>query len=209
MKNLYFLSIFLLSTTYLQAQKLGFGLKAGISQIHWDQSGIAIVKSTAVPTFNYLIKPETGIEIGGTAFLRFSERFTLNQELNAIFRTSKVDDVPVIGRKRRLTNFYLFIPIYVSYNFYRPLSLDFGGDFGSLIQSNDHTYQNTISSFSLCGVLMGLRYKISPKMNIQTRFSQAWVNIAPYINRVEGMGEDLNIPKRISKTFSMALSYNF
>ena len=187
-------------------------MKAGLSQLQWDETGIAIIKSSTVGNANYFLKPETGVEIGGTAFQRFSKRFTLNEEINVLVRTSVLDDVPTVGQKNRLNNLYVFIPFFISYNFYKPLSLDFGGNFGGLIQSNDKTYQKTMPSLDLSGVLLGLRYKISPKLNIQGRFAQSWENIAPYLNNKEAfdnMGRDLNIPKRISKTFSLSVGYNF
>ena len=204
MKTLSFLWLLVCTTQFAFAQKCNFGLKAGLNANEWYLTS----SQTERPDLLASNKIAISYELGATASQKLCQKFRLNEEVlysqrNTISRTS------INANQDFTTKYgYIAVPIFVSYNVYKPLSIDFGGEYSRAVNSSSAFYKVLFSNRNFANALVGLRYNICTNFDVHARYLHPLSKISE-IQWTDYNGQLLNKSKLRSRTFSLAVGYNF
>ena len=204
MKNLFIFCLFLFTCQSVFAQKFSFGMKGGANYYDWYYSNIKYQRTNNLsqPYYTDWFKALVGGELGVTAKQNIAKRFSLNEEV--LFAIRNVKNT-YFGTQK---NLYLAVPIFVSYNFYKPLSLDLGGEYSRLIDTNVPYAKQFFDDYNFYNGMIGLRYSFLEHFNVHARYVHTFNKISE-ITWNDFNAEPIGISKLRSRTFNLSVGYNF
>jgi len=169
MKRIFFLSVFLLPTQFLFSQSFKAGLFSGIcaSQVAGDNlSGF----------------DKAGLIVGGLVNTPVAEKWKLQMEIMYIQKGSKK---PISENE---SSFYIMklnyaeVPVLVTWNFYKALSLEAGPSIGFLLsasEEDEHGIRESIPAFEKMdySANIGIRFVYKEHWSFSFRFGQSFIPI--------------------------------
>jgi predicted porin len=204
MKNLFLFLILMFSAQVVFAQKFSFGLKGGANATDFYYSNTPKSLSGG-ESINNTHKPEISYEFGATVRQKLNQRWALNGE---VLYTQRKTITNYSNGNYTIKGEYLAIPVFVSYNFYKPLSLDLGAEYSRLIKTNIVYKDQFYDNFNYLSGIIGLKYAFSKNLNAHFRYIHA-LNKVSAIEWTDFNGVPIGTAKLYSRTFSLAIGYNF
>ena len=200
MKNLFILCFAVASTSFVQAQKFSFGVKSGVNAHDWYFNNAN--SSTSSILFNQH-KPKLGYELGLTACQKLSQKISLNEEALFSQRNNMLSN-----NDWALKTQYLAIPVFLSFNVFKPLSIDLGGEYSRVVKFQLANSEYLFDSKDFASTLIGIRYNFLEKFNIHCRFVQT-INKISQIELTDFNAVIIGKLTPHSHTLSLAFGYQF
>ena len=202
MKNVFIFCLIFLSTNFVQAQKFRFGLTCGMDYHDWHYTGSQNSQLSGQAFDINFFKPTVGGDFGVTAKQVFGHGFSLNEEV--LYAQRNVTYNGGLTYK----NQYLAVPIYVSYNVYKPLSLDLGLEYSYLYKTNIFMRQAFFDDLNFLSGIVGIRYQFLKNFNIHGRYLPTFNKLSE-VTLTDFNGNELSKVKLRSRTFSLSIGYDF
>ncbi len=204
MKNLFLFLCLTLSTQFVFAQKFSFGLKGGANVTDWYYS-----KPSKNPSISdNFHEPVISYEFGATARQKLSKRVYLNEELLYTQRNMSINKKYFNGTTMYFACDYVAVPIFISYNVFKPLSLELGGEYSRIVKSSKFNYKETFQNEDFISGIVGLRYQFLKKLNVHCRYTHAFTKINE-ITWTDFNALEIGKSKLLAHTLSLAIGYNF
>ncbi len=190
-------------TTKAQTMKTKFGIKGG--------ANLMMMGKYNFQGTEYTSKYAPGWQAGFYLDLPLSEKLSFMPEVLYSQKGSKIEET-VLGTagEIKLKAGYIDVPVLLSFNASPQFSVVFGPQASFLVNQTTKFYaNNTLTSTvtdkdnfrsSIAGGIVGLGYKITPKVNLNARYSMDFQSIAK---------EDINQDKSRFSGFALSLGFGF
>lgn len=204
MKNLFLFLSLSLSTQFVFAQKYSFGLKGGANVTDWYYTKTSNSQYAPID----FQQPYIGFDIGGTARQKLSQRFSLNEEILYSQRSISVDKKYFNGVTHYYKGGYIAIPLFVSYHFYKSISIDLGGEYSRIVKSTNFDFKRTFENENFISGIIGLRYQFQKYFDIHCRYTHNFSKMGE-VTWTDFNANELGKSKQRAHTLSLAIGYNF
>ncbi len=103
---------------------------------------------------------------------------------------------------------YIAVPIFVSYNVYKPLSIDLGGEYSRLVRISNDIFKGLVENEDFISGIIGLRYQFQKNFDVHYRYTHNFTKVSEVIwtdfNAIQ-----LGKSKQRAHTLSLAIGYSF
>jgi hypothetical protein len=153
-------------------------------------------------------KKEISYEFGITATDKLEERLSINGEVLYSERNVSYSYTDPDIHYQQFKHTFIALPIFGSYNVYKPLNIDFGGEVSRIVKSNMPNYKVFFENLNFINMLVGVRYNFLNHFNIHARYLHPITKIST-MNWFDINGTSLGQSKLRSRTLSLAVGYSF